>query len=483
MKKDFPLIEVKGLYFRYPHGDYVLKNVSLVINRGEHVLVIGDTGSGKTTLARAIMNTGKVIYEGEIRGTIRINGINIEELSTEDLTRLIHLIGQNPYAFFTEPIVYEDLYNYALRVYRKHEVAEKSLQKVIEATGIYKLLNKYFYELSGGEARRVLITKALVSNPQLLIFDEPLMWLDERGVNDFLDLLRLLRSMGKSVLIFEHRFIPLIRNSDKLYFLKNGSLHDITDHAWRLIKHTTEEEVEVEKHDRMLGEIVLEAKDLHFRYGENSILKGINITVRERDLILVHGENGSGKTTLLKIISGYLKPQHGSIKLRGRVIYIPQNILLFFTEDTVEHEIKEICRVRRLSDVNVCIKNGLQRVKDFGIDPDQPPINLSHGQMVKLAIILGQIANTRLLLLDEPFSGLTYSDRLMLLKHLESLGLTAIVTTSTLEAISASTWSRAYRIDKGRLVELSPLKIKRQHYCSLPYATWVYEELKRVTGN
>lgn len=100
-----PIVEVKNLWFRYPGGDWVLRNLDLVIEKGEHLLIIGETGSGETTLVRAITRIGELVYGGESKGEILVDGRNVKNLEPEDVFRVVHIISQNPYLYFTEPIV------------------------------------------------------------------------------------------------------------------------------------------------------------------------------------------------------------------------------------------------------------------------------------------------------------------------------------------------------------------------------------------
>ncbi|MEM4977068.1 MAG: energy-coupling factor ABC transporter ATP-binding protein, partial [Desulfurococcaceae archaeon] len=160
-----PVVEVKHLWFRYPGGNWVLRGVDLVIEKGEHVLIIGETGSGKTTLVRAVTGVGELVYGGESRGEVLVDGRNLKNLEPEDVFKVIHIIGQNPYLYFTEPIVRDDLLAYSLRVHGEIRIAKQALVKAVEATGIYRLLDRYFFELSGGEAKRVLVTKSIMANP------------------------------------------------------------------------------------------------------------------------------------------------------------------------------------------------------------------------------------------------------------------------------------------------------------------------------
>ena len=465
------VLEIRDLWFKYPVGDWVLRGVDLSVKRGEHVLIIGDTGSGKTTLVRAITNIGRLIYNGEVKGSIRVLGRDLLEYTRSELFRVIGVVGQNPYLYFTDLHVYRDLYNYAVRIYRDPLKAERALRKIVETMSLHNLLERYFFELSGGEAKRVIVAKALIADPQILLLDEPLMWLDEYGVKDVLEVLRTLRRLGKSVVVFEHRFIPLIDYFDRILILKHGRLHEATSNVRKLL--TTQRTMLLEnpfiknKHEE--GEIVLKAIGIHHYYNSKRILRDINITVRDNDKILIYGVNGSGKTTLLKILAGYLKPSKGLVERRGDVIYIPQNIILFYTEETVKREIEEICKSRHMG-VN-CVEEGLKKVKLLNIDLDISPFNLSHGQMVKLAIVLATISNATIILIDEPFSGLTYSDRLKLIKELLILNNAVVLASSWIELATIPNWSRVLKLENNVLMPLDSIK-----------STYTLEELAEAYG-
>ncbi|MEM4441112.1 MAG: ATP-binding cassette domain-containing protein [Desulfurococcaceae archaeon] len=472
-----PVVEVKHLWFRYPGGNWVLRGVDLVIEKGEHVLIIGETGSGKTTLVKAVTGVGELVYGGESRGEVLVDGKYLKNLEPEDVFKVIHIIGQNPYLYFTEPIVRDDLLAYALRVHGEIRVAKQAIVKAVEATGIYRLLDRYFFELSGGEAKRVLVTKSIMANPSLIVFDEPLMWLDDEGVKNFVELLHVLRRLGKSVLVIEHRFLPIYRYFDRIMVLKNGVLRDATELVFTRVENSGSQiKAQFTSESSRSGgarKPALRARELHYGYENNHVLKGVNLELSEGDIVLIYGSNGSGKTTLLKLLSGYLKPKKGKVERYVDVVYIPQNIALFYTEETVEKEVKELCKTRKLGEK--CVEEGLSRVAQLGLDPSQSPFNLSHGQMVKLAVELGVLSGAGLLLLDEPFSGLTYKGRFLLLEHISRLSASVVVATSSLDAAVSPVWTSMYKLENGVLSELV-LDGERVHH-DLVYASKLYSEV------
>jgi energy-coupling factor transport system ATP-binding protein len=451
------VIEARNLWFKYPRGDWVLRGVDLEVKRGEHVLVVGETGSGKTTLLRALTGLGVLVYGGEVRGSIRVLGRDLSEYTTSELSRIVGVVGQNPYTYFSNLHVGEDLYNYALRIHGDSARAERAVRKVVEAFSLHSLLDRYFFELSGGEAKRVVVAKALISDPHVLLVDEPLMWLDEQGVGEVTSILEVLRRLGKSVAVFEHRIAPILDYFDRVLVIRAGVLREVTGSARRLLVKRRSL-LNEKRSERVLDserEVVLRASDLYCYYGSKLVLRGVNVTVRSGDKVFIYGANGSGKTTLLKLLAGYLKPTRGRIKRRGDVIYIPQNIILFYTEESVRREVEEICRSRRRGPH--CIEEGLKSIKSVGIDPDASPFSLSHGQMVKLAVLLAILSGTTTLLLDEPFSGLTYADRLRLVKELVGLDRVVVLASSWLEPATVSGWTTVLKLEDHTLTRVDSI--------------------------
>ncbi|MEM3848565.1 MAG: ABC transporter ATP-binding protein [Zestosphaera sp.] len=451
-----PIISARRLWFRYPEGDWVLRGLSLEVGGGEAVLIIGGTGCGKTTLARVLNGVGVHVYEGVIEGEVLVKGKGVLEYDVGELSRIIHVVGQNPYIYFTEPLLEEDLRSYAESIHGNLERADKSFRKAAESMGLWGVLKRYFFELSGGQARRAVISKALIADPELIVFDEPLMWLDDKGVYEFLNVLRMLKLMGKSVLVFEHRFLPLLNYADRVYVMSEGRLKEVPGEPSRLLGEMRDALPEPPKHPEgsgvARGRVAVEARGVRFSYRGTPVLRGVDLTAGEGEILFIYGDNGSGKSTLLKILAGYLKPKEGNVLRSGRAIYIPQNIYLFFTEECVRNEVREVCRAHSGSED--CVEEGLRRVAELGLDPDKTPFNLSYGQMVKLAITVAQLVpGLSVILLDEPFSGLTYADRVKLLEYLVKVKPAKIIATSNSEVLGLREGVKVLRLEDGVLME------------------------------
>lgn len=457
MNTDDCMVLLRDLWFRYRGGSWILRGVNLCVRRGESILVVGGTGSGKTTLARVLNGVAKWVYGGEFKGYAVVDGLRVDETEPWLLAKRIHVVGQNPYMYFIDPLVRQDLEAYAYSLYGSRELACRAVRKAVESMNISGLLDKYFFELSGGQARRALVAKSMIAGPEVIVFDEPLMWLDDNGVNEFLKLVESLRFMGKTLIFMEHRFIQLLTIVDRVLILRNGVLVDETMEA-HMLKHRAKSSLSrtvnidgahtVERSDP----VVLKAEDIWFNTNGVELLKGVHLVAREGDYMYIYGGNGSGKTTLLRILAGYLKPVKGKVWRRGAAIYVPQNIHLFYTEESVAREIENMCKA--VGDRAACLEKGKRVLEELGIDPLLPPFNLSHGQMVKLAVSLAGLRDdVDLVLLDEPFSGLTYTDRVELAESLARLGKTILIAVSSRDMLGYPAGSRTYRLENGVLQE------------------------------
>jgi len=430
------VVEIDNLWVRYRSSEnWVLRNVNLDIKQGHAVLIVGRSGSGKTTLVRTLTGAIKYIYGAEVRGSIKILSKEIEDHDVEELRKIVQVVNQNPYADFFNIYIEDDI----LSIINLSNVDRESISKFFKMFKVENLMNRYLFELSGGQLKRLAIVKALLFNPSIIILDEPLMWLDDIGVDSVVESIKLLKNLGKTVIILEHRFKPLLDLVDDIYIIRNSAIEHIDKNLLCSSEHGDQIDNKKVYTSNSSREKVVEVRDVWFRYDKEWILKDIEVYIYEGDVVILYGLNGSGKSTFLKILAGYLKPVKGFIKINRRTIYIPQNVYLFYTEETLEDEIKAVCSYRKAKDS--CIEMIKSKVvKELSlpdVDLGRTPFSLSWGEAIRFAISLTRALDPKtLILLDEPFTGLTYYERFLLADYLSRLGGTMIIATSNKDVVS-----------------------------------------------
>lgn len=201
-------------------GIRALDNVSIDVDKGEVIGIIGPNGSGKTTLFRLIMgiykpDSGKIIFEGE----------NITGLSSYHVCRKgIALAYQIPKPF-SRLTVMENLLVAAIsggRMTRKD--AEEHSQTVLELTGLYRVKDRLAGSLLPLELKRLEIARALVSKPKLILLDEPAAGMREKDVDELLEIIKLINSEGVTVMLVEHRMEVVIKAVKRLIVLNRGTI-------------------------------------------------------------------------------------------------------------------------------------------------------------------------------------------------------------------------------------------------------------------
>lgn len=196
-----PVVEIQHLSFSY-EGVPVLEDVSLTIQRGEFVALIGPNGAGKTTLLKIVLGLLPVQ-----RGEVRVFG-----RAPKDLGCLRHRIGYVPQLPHFDPYFPITLREFVLTgrygligVGRRPQASDwEAVQKALEAVHLKALENKLLGELSGGQRQRALIARALSTDPEILLCDEPTTAIDPRNSESFYELLLHLKEQGKTILVVSH---------------------------------------------------------------------------------------------------------------------------------------------------------------------------------------------------------------------------------------------------------------------------------------
>jgi len=154
---------------------------------------------------------------------------------------------------------------------------------------------------------------------------------------------------------------------------------------------------------------MLKVRDLHKRFGELRVLEGVNMEINKRERVGIIGPNGAGKTTLFNIISGFLKPDHGDVIFGSKVVTGKKPCELARMGIVRTFQIVKVFGNMTVEQNMLAVTEELDYLRDFGLWEKRHVLasNLSYGELRKLNIALALASKPKLLLLDEPFSGLS----------------------------------------------------------------------------
>jgi energy-coupling factor transport system ATP-binding protein len=211
------MIRVENLDFTYPSGKRALRNINLVIEKGEFVAIVGRNGSGKSTLAGALAGLIR-----PTRGAVLVNGINTRDKKQFlELRKTLGMVFQNP----ENQIVFEKVRDDIAFGLRNLNVADDAIEERIDAIAKIMAIENFTdsFELSMGQKQRVAIASVLAMNPLCIVFDEPTAMLDPRGKKDIQNIVVDLHRRGLTV-VYITNVIDEVLPADRIVVIENGSI-------------------------------------------------------------------------------------------------------------------------------------------------------------------------------------------------------------------------------------------------------------------
>ena len=205
------MIQLDHVYFSYDRNSPLLQDITMTIHDGEYIAIVGENGSGKSTFVKLLLG---LISPG------RGNLVNTFQRTAYVPQRFDSLNSQFPITVF-EVMEY---YRRILHVADKHAV-----RRTLEQMNVYDLRNRLIGSLSGGQCQKVMIARALLGNPDLLIFDEPSTGIDVKSQMELYPFIKQLnQQQGITVITVEHNLKFAVHSADKMYHIANGSGHFCT---------------------------------------------------------------------------------------------------------------------------------------------------------------------------------------------------------------------------------------------------------------
>lgn len=214
---DFDVLNNDGNVISKKHA---IDDVSLTINEGEFVCVVGRNGSGKSTLAKCL---NSLILPSS--GDVIINGLNTkDENNTIDIRRQIGMAFQNPDNQIVASIVEEDIAFGMENLGISSEIMDERIDESLDSLGIKELRYSLTSKLSGGQKQKVSIAGILAMKSKILILDEPTSMIDKNGRNDLLDRVKKLNKEENITIILISHYIDEISYADRVIVLNNGKV-------------------------------------------------------------------------------------------------------------------------------------------------------------------------------------------------------------------------------------------------------------------
>ena len=445
----------------------ILHDINIELYPGHFYVLIGESGSGKTSLALSILNL--LPQNTKISGSIIYNNIDILKCPQKEIRKIrgqeISLIFQDPNSNF-HPL--KSIRTHLVDVLKKntlltHQDIEKKIIELLELTGISKLytrLDDLPCQLSGGQKQRLLIAMAIAHSPKILIADEAITDLDIIRQKQILNLLvDLQKKLSMTVIFITHNLLALQKIADEIMILSQGTIVEkntaskiINNPQHSLTKHlvTSQKFIDTQKVHESLP--LLEARDLTVHYEtaqpifsfaktkRTKILHNLNFDLKKNKTTGLIGESGSGKTTLAMAIL-QLIPFEGQLifnqyqlqnlsqknlkKWRQKVQIVFQNPFNsldphFRVQDIIGEGIDLYYKISKTEKLQ-WIEQALEDVRLPLSYLTRYPHELSGGQRQRVAIARALILKPELLILDEPTSALDYKTQEQIMSLLDLL--------------------------------------------------------------
>ncbi len=371
-------IETQNLSFSYSNQKkQTIENINIQITPGEFILLVGPTGSGKTTFIRCFNGLIPFFHSGSFCGYVFIKGKDTAGSSIPELSKDVGMVFQNPENQLVSMNITRELAFGPENLGLNREDIRVRIQKSAEAVNITHILSKSPFYLSGGEQQRVAIASILAMNPTIMVFDEPTSNLDPASAISIINLLKKISVEQKiTIIVIEHRMELVLPVADSMIVLQEGkmiaygSLSHILQNEWLyslglkippqiemfykmgpinnepiskflsleqskyifkewipkflpflkkiLQKNAKKSSNPIEKR------IAIQFRNVYYAYEQNNgsegrnVLQNLNFDIYQGEIIGIIGKNGAGKTTTVRLMNGLKYPSKGVVYILGK---------------------------------------------------------------------------------------------------------------------------------------------------------------------
>ena len=505
-------IAFDSVSFSYPgDGLRALDDVTTTIEEGTFVLVCGATGSGKSTLIRAINGLVPQFTGGAFSGRVSVCGRDTLSEKPSSLADVVSFVPQDPGSSFVLDTVEDEIAYGMENLGIAAATMRGSIEECLDLLDLDHLRASSVRSISGGERQRVAIAAALAPRPRVLLLDEPTSQLDPQAAEHVLAALqRLVHDLGLTVVIAEHRLERVAGYVDVALGCRRGKVLSGSPSAvldelgvgppvatlgrllgWRPLPLTVREARRrapalspdarrTAASPRSEAQPLVEAHALRAGYGSSEVLKGVDLGLGAGEIVALMGRNGSGKTTLLRCLTGLLAPRSGTVAagegapVPGRSVALcpqtPEDILF---RDRVDSEIETTLRA------NGRPEQAGAWLEELGIAAlaGRHPRDLSAGERLLVGVAAVVATGAPVLLLDEPTRGLDPDAKRLLIQLLRRYvggGRAVVFATHDVE-LAAELATRVVMLASGEIIgDGSPKDILGDSVVFAPQMTRVF---------
>ena len=475
-----PIVVMKGITIEFP-GVKALDGVDLTLYPGEVHALMGENGAGKSTMIKALtgvykINAGSIMVDGkpqQFNGTLDAQNAGIATVYQEVNLCTNLSVGENVM------LGHEKRGPFGIDWKKTHEAAKKYLAQMgLESIDPHTPLSS----ISIAMQQLVAIARAMVINAKVLILDEPTSSLDTHEVQVLFRIIRQLKSKGISVIFISHKLDEIFEICDRLTVFKDGEYvgdYDIGElNQLKLIslmvgKDTVELERNKQGYEFANAKVIAEMKDIR----QGMRLNGINIEIKQGEVVGLAGLLGSGRTELAQVLFGSGMPDNGEIFWWGEKagIHSPADAIKkgmgFCTEDRktegiIPHlSVRENITIALLPKLNSfgfvktkeqdeIVRSYIDRLKIKTPTPEQAICNLSGGNQQKVLLARWMCMNPKLMILDEPTRGIDVGAKAeieQLIQEFSKSGISVLMISSEIAELERNC-DRIIVMREGRVI-------------------------------
>ena len=516
-------VSIQDFTFRPVHAEQpVLKHVSLDVRRGELVVLMGRSGSGKSSLCYALNGLVPQFIRGEWTGTVTVHGQPTTQSPVWKQASSVGMVFQDFETQLVSTNVEAELRCALEAQGGTHDFADEEsfrehVRRLLDLVGLSGLERRDPFSLSGGQRQRLVVASVLVREPQVIVMDQPLTDLDPAGRQQFLLLLAELKAKGITIIVAGHGVEDLVQ-ADRVCVLDAGAMvwqgtprellgqpglaerYGVTpyplaacfqgqgaetlpttvEEAWQLADtlglgvvapHLHEHGSDVARSEPPAT--VLELSNVSAQYQPGvPVISRVSVSFQAGEFVAILGQNGSGKSTLAKLCNGLLLPSEGRVLVLGNdtqqtgvlssiVGYVFQNPDHQIFAETVRKEIAfgaenagcspDECEIRVAEALHAVGLNGAE---------DRDPFSLTKGERQRVAVASILAAKPRILIVDEPTTGLDAEESARMMNMMRALhrqGHTVIVITHDMGLV-ANYATRCVLMRRGTILADGPTR-------------------------